>query len=118
MMGYEPHALPSVISDTIIPMVETRLKILSATRDEALATHELVHQVMAACTYRSFSPFKLRAKVWLEARNLNSQPKVHPQTRRTPHYYKSPIPNHLSTLPTKNVENPPCLPCITITVAL
>ena len=70
MMGYEPRALPSVISDTTIPVVETRLKTLSATRDEALAAHKLARQVMAARTRRSFSPFKLGDKVWLEARNL------------------------------------------------
>ena len=41
MMGYEPRALPSILSDTTIPTVETRLKTLSAARDEALAAHEL-----------------------------------------------------------------------------
>ena len=70
MMGYEPCALPSVISDTSIPAIETCLKTLSAARDEALAAHELARQVMAARTRRSFSPFKLGDKVWLEARNL------------------------------------------------
>ena len=50
MMGYEPCALPSVISDTTIPTVETRLKALSAACDEALVAHELAHQVMAART--------------------------------------------------------------------
>ena len=70
MMGYEPCALPSVISDTSIPAVETHLKTLSTTHDKALAVHKLAHQVMAARTRRSFSPFKLGDKVWLEARNL------------------------------------------------
>ena len=70
MMGYEPRALPSIVSNTAIPTVETRLKTLSTTRDEALAAHELACQVMAAHTRRSFSPFKLGDKVWLEARNL------------------------------------------------
>ena len=50
MMGYEPCALPLVISDTTIPTVETRLKTLSAPHDEALAAHELARQVMAAQT--------------------------------------------------------------------
>ena len=40
-MGYEPRALPSVIADTSIPAVESRLKTLSAARNKALATHEL-----------------------------------------------------------------------------
>ena len=70
MMGYEPRALPSVISNTTIPAVESRLKTLSAACNEALAAHELARQVMAARTQQSFSPFKLGDKVWLEARNL------------------------------------------------
>ena len=70
MMGYEPCALPSIISNTSIPTIETHLKTLSAACDEALAVHELAHQVMAARTRCSFSPFKLGDKVWLEARNL------------------------------------------------
>ena len=41
MMGYEPCALPSVISNTSISTMKSRLKILSATRNEALAAHEL-----------------------------------------------------------------------------
>ena len=41
MMGYEPHALPSVISNTSIPTVESCLKTLSAACSEALAAHEL-----------------------------------------------------------------------------
>ena len=41
MMGYEPCALPSIISDTAIPAIETRLKALSTARNEALAAHEL-----------------------------------------------------------------------------
>ena len=48
MMGYEPRALPSVISDTSVPAVESRLKTLSAARNEALATHELAQQVMSS----------------------------------------------------------------------
>ena len=50
MMGYEPHALPSVISDTAIPAMETRLKTLSAACNEALAAHELAQQVMSSCS--------------------------------------------------------------------
>jgi hypothetical protein len=48
MMGYEPCDLPSVITDTSLPAVETRLKTLYAARNEALAAHELTHQVMAS----------------------------------------------------------------------
>ena len=41
MMGYEPHALPSIIQNSTIPAVETRLKNLTAAQNEALAAHEL-----------------------------------------------------------------------------
>ena len=41
MMGYEPCALPSVISDTPISIVESHLKTHSAAHNEALAVHEL-----------------------------------------------------------------------------
>ena len=70
MMGYEPRALPSVISDTSIPAVEAHLKTLSAARNEALATHELARQVMSSRSRRGFKPFVKGDKVWLEARNL------------------------------------------------
>ena len=70
MMGYEPRALPLVISDTSIPAVETRLKSLSTARNEALAAHELVQQVMSSRSRRGFKPFAKGDKVWLEARNL------------------------------------------------
>ena len=70
MMGYEPRALPLVISDTSIPAVESHLKTLSATRNEALAAHELARQVMNSRSRRGFKPFAKGDKVWLEARNL------------------------------------------------
>ena len=70
MMGYEPHALPSVISDTSIPAVESCLKTLSAIHNEALAAHELAQQVMMTRSQRGFKPFVKGDKVWLEARNL------------------------------------------------
>ena len=70
IMGYEPCALPLVISDTTIPTVETCLKTLSAIHDKTLAAHKLACQVMATHTWRSFTLFKLGDKVWLEARNL------------------------------------------------
>ena len=70
MMGYEPRALPLVISDTSIPTVESRLKTLSAAHNEALAAHELARQVMSSRSRRGFKPFVKGDKVWLEARNL------------------------------------------------
>ena len=70
MMGYEPCALPTVLPKTSIPTIEIHLKSLNAARDEALAAHELVHQVMSSRNCQGFKPFKKRDKVWLEAKNL------------------------------------------------
>ena len=70
MMGYEPQALPSIISTSQLPAVEQRIKELNQARDEALATHELARQVMKNRNRSKFEPFKTGDKVWLEARNL------------------------------------------------
>ena len=70
MMGYEPHTLPSIIQNSTIPAVETRLKNLTAARNKALAAHKLARQIMAAHTRQKFTPFKKGEKVWLEAQNL------------------------------------------------
>ena len=70
MMGYEPHALPTVLPETPLPAVETHLQQLSVAVNEALAVHELARQVMASHTCQHFAPFSKEDKVWLEARNL------------------------------------------------
>ena len=70
MMGYEPCALPLIISDTAIPAVEDHLKTLSTACNEALAAHELAQQVMSFHSWRGFKPFAKGDKVWLKARNL------------------------------------------------
>ena len=70
MIGYEPHALPLVLPKTSIPAMETHLKFLNTARDEALASHELAHQVMFSRNHQDFKPFKKGDKVWLEAKNL------------------------------------------------
>ena len=82
MMGYEPHALPTVLSKTSIPIVETYLKSLNAIRNEALATHELACQVMSSRNCQGFKSFKKGDKVWLEAKNLKhsiANPKFAPK---------------------------------------
>ena len=71
-MGYEPHALTSILCNSMVPAIKTRLKNLTAAWDEALAAHELVRQVMAAHTQQKFISFKKGDKVWLEAKNLKS----------------------------------------------
>ena len=70
MMGYEPRALPTIISETSLPAVQDRLHSLLAIRKEALAAHDLARQTMKSRTWRTFQPFKKGAKVWLEGRNL------------------------------------------------
>jgi hypothetical protein len=71
MMGYEPHALPSVITNTSLPTIKTYLRTLTTARNEALAAHELTHQVMAFQTQHSFTLFTKGDKVWLEACQRN-----------------------------------------------
>ena len=46
MMGYEPRALPTIISKTSLPAVQDRLHSLLAVRKEALAAHDLARQTM------------------------------------------------------------------------
>ena len=111
MIGYEPRALPSVISDISIPAVETRVKTLSATRNEALAAHELARQVMSSCSRRGFKPFAKGDKVWLEARNLK---RLIINPRGTIHYHQGPIAYCIPTPTTENLENPSGLPCFSL----
>ena len=66
MMGYEPHALPTIISETSLSAVQDCLHSLLAIRKEALAAHDLARQTMKSQTWRNFQPFKKGAKVWLE----------------------------------------------------
>ncbi len=70
MIGYNPHAIPSIFPKTSVPSVEQRLDTLQKVREEAQAAHELARQRMAECITRGFSPFKKGQKVWLEVKNL------------------------------------------------
>ena len=70
MMGYEPCALPTIISDTSLPAIQDHLNSLLAMRKEALATHNLPRQTMKSRTWRNFQHFKKGSKVWLEGQNL------------------------------------------------
>lgn len=71
MMGYEPTAIPPITTKTLIPSLTDRLQLLTRTRSEALAAHELVRRTMVERITRHFKPFKLHDKVWLESTNLN-----------------------------------------------
>ena len=73
MMGYRPIALPIAYPKSNVPAVEQRIATLQCARDEALATHELACQLMAERVTRGFTPFNEGEKVWLEAKNLNTQ---------------------------------------------
>ena len=82
MMEYKPYALPSIIQNSTISTVETRLKNLTAAQNEALAAHKLAQQVMAAHTQQRFISFKKGEKVWLEVQNLKcsiTNPKFAPK---------------------------------------
>ena len=72
LLGYEPVTLPIRIPNTDVPSVSQRLSNLAAYRNDALAAHELArHNMMERITSR-FKPFKIKDKVWLEARNLRT----------------------------------------------
>ena len=83
--NYHPHSItnpwnpPSISCWDVNPMLypqwlpipmETRLKTLFAARNEALAAHELVRQVMSSCSQWGFKPFSKGDKIWLEVKNL------------------------------------------------
>ena len=70
MYGYEPRPLPSIISKTLIPAAEDRIKELSEARKEAVAAHDLARKAMKERNSGKFVPFAKGDKVWLEARNL------------------------------------------------
>ena len=46
MMGYEPRALPTIISKTSLPAVQDCLHSLLTVIKEALAAHDLARQTM------------------------------------------------------------------------
>ena len=70
MYGYEPRPLPSVISETLIPVAEDRIKELSEARKKAIAAHDLACKAMKDRNSGKFVPFAKGDKVWLEAQNL------------------------------------------------
>ena len=69
MMGYKPWAHPP-LGKTFLPNLEKRLLDLSATREDAMATHKVAQQKMKEWFSTKFSPWKVRDKVWLEMTNL------------------------------------------------
>ena len=47
----------------------------------------------------------------MKLETFSYQSEVHPKKRRTLHHYQGLISHHLQTLPPKDLENSPSLPC-------
>ena len=109
MLGYEPRTYPS-IGKTFLPALENRLNTLDEARKEALAAHETARWIMRERLTRTFSPWKVRDKVWLEATNLRLQ---YPSRKLAPKcqglfeisQVLSPIVYHLRLPPTWKVHD-------------
>ena len=109
MMGYEPRAYPS-IGKTFLPVLENHLSILDEARKEALAAHETARRIMKERITSTFSLWKVRDKVWLEATNLRLQ---YPSRKLAPRHLGpfeisqvlSPIVYHLQLPPTWKIHN-------------
>uniref|UniRef100_A0A0W0FB28 Putative reverse transcriptase-rnase h-integrase n=1 Tax=Moniliophthora roreri TaxID=221103 RepID=A0A0W0FB28_MONRR len=71
MMGYNLRPLPTAFTKTTIPSVETRLSELKKLREETYSLMELARRRMEGSAKRSFTPFTVGQKVWLEGKNLN-----------------------------------------------
>ena len=69
ILGYDPCMYPP-LGKMFIPALKNCLSSLDSARKEALAAHETARRVMTEWSSRSFSPWKVRDKIWLEATNL------------------------------------------------
>ena len=69
LYGFEPRSYPS-LGKTFLPALEEQLSHLNEARKEALAAHDSARRLMTNRTTRSFTPWKVGDKVWLEATNL------------------------------------------------
>ena len=58
MYGYEPRPLPSIISETLIPVAEDRIRELSEARKEAVAAHDLACKEMKDWNSSKFTPLR------------------------------------------------------------
>jgi hypothetical protein len=64
IMGSNPRVMPLAYPKTNVPAAEQRISQLLRAREEALATHELTRQMMAARTTTKFHLFENGDKVW------------------------------------------------------
>ena len=69
LLGYDPCSYPS-LGNMFLLALESCLSSLDSARKEALAAHESARRIMIEQSSRSFSPWKVGDKVWLEATNL------------------------------------------------
>ena len=74
IMGYEPKAIPMINTESNVPLASERLDKLQASRDEALAAHEVARTHMADRIKRTFKPFEEGEEVWLETTNIKIMP--------------------------------------------
>ena len=58
MYGYEPRPLPSIISETLIPVAEDRIRELSEARKKAVAAHDLACKAMKDWNSGKFTPLR------------------------------------------------------------
>ena len=72
MFGLSPLAIPLSFEHTKYPEIEDKMITLQRNRDEALAAHELARSRMADRRKSTFTPFKVKQKVWLDSRNLKT----------------------------------------------
>ena len=119
MMGYELHALPTIISKTSLPAVQDHLHSLLTMRKEALAAHNLARQTMKSQTWRNFQPFKKGSKIWLEGQNLKqSLPNPKFTAKREGPFtitdVLSPVTYKLQLPVMENSQHIPCFPLISL----
>ena len=109
MMGYEPRALPSVISDISIPTVESCLKTLQRS-PLCSRTRTTSHELPLAKRFQTFCQRRQGLAGSPEPKMFNYQPQVCSQAGRTIYCHQSLIANRLPTPTTKDLEDPSGLP--------
>ena len=80
MYEHKPRPLPTIISKTHIPAVESWIKELSEAGNKANTTHDLAWKAMKDQNSGKFLPFSKGDKVWLEAHNLKCLYENHKST--------------------------------------
>lgn len=85
LMGYSPHSHVPVVSPSLAPSNQNRLKNLEKLRAKISASHKLASQAMADRTFqRNFLPSEKGDKVWLDGKNIHT---THPSAKLAPRRY-------------------------------